>query len=357
MLKPIHSRIATRLLYAAAVCLALWLCFSFVFPWLLPFILSFAVARIVQPPITLLSKKLRISRAVSAAVVVLLTLFVFVFVIGLIFWRIFSELYDLAHALPDFLSALPDYISNVMGAVNSIISAFPVEFQDFARTSVSDLLAGGMSVPHEFYLWLAGFLGGFASSLPSVIMFTVTSVLSTFFISRDYKAVTSFIVRQFPESLKEKLLNVHKHMVATVGKWLRAEAILISLTFGQLLICFMIIRQEYALLLAALIALLDALPMIGAAMLLLPWGVISIVSGNYLTGCLLLLTLVSISLVRSLTEPQLIGGQLGLPALVVLMSMYVGFQLMGIIGIFLFPIFAVTARQLHDWNYIKLWKD
>ena len=56
--------------------------------------------------------------------------------------------------------------------------------------------------------------------------------------------------------------------------WLRAQLILMSVTFSEVLIGFLIIGIENALLLALIIALVDALPILGTGSILLPWAVI-----------------------------------------------------------------------------------
>ena len=69
-------------------------------------------------------------------------------------------------------------------------------------------------------------------------------------------------------------------MLDTLGKWLRAECILLLVTFFQLLAGFLLLRQEYALLLAVVIALIDALPVFGTGTVLLPWAAVLFVQGR-----------------------------------------------------------------------------
>lgn len=54
--------------------------------------------------------------------------------------------------------------------------------------------------------------------------------------------------------------------------WFRAQCKLMVLTFFLLTIGFFILRVEFPLLLGALIALVDALPMLGTGTVLVPWG-------------------------------------------------------------------------------------
>ncbi|GHU60435.1 sporulation integral membrane protein YtvI [Clostridia bacterium] len=357
MISAKHYRLLTRLAYFALAMLAGWITLNYLLPWLLPFLIALLVARLIEPAVTFLNKKFRLPRAVSSAVCVLVSFLLLFTALWLIVWRAISELNILASKLPEFLNRVPQIAESLRAGAERLISALPGDLQEFLTNSLNKALENGIVIPNEFYAWVMGILSAAASSFPSITMFVIAAVLSTYFISRDYRAVTSFIIRQFPETLREKILKTQKHMLVTVGHWLRAQGILISMTFAQLFLCFLLIRLEYALLLAALVAFLDALPMIGAGLVLLPWGVVCLLSGDFSTGVILLTTLVSVSVVRAVSEPHLVGEHLGLPSLAALISMYIGFRLVGLWGVFVFPILAITVKQLHDWKYIRLWKE
>ena len=100
--------------------------------------------------------------------------------------------------------------------------------------------------------------------------------------------------------------------------WLRAEWILLLVTFFQLLAGFLLLRQEYALLLAVVIALIDALPVFGTGTVLLPWAAVLCVAGNVPRGTLLAALYAVIAVVRSVPEPKIVAAQVGLPPLVAL---------------------------------------
>ena len=118
----------------------------------------------------------------------------------------------------------------------------------------------------------------------------------------------------------------------------------------------LLMRQEYALLLAALIALIDALPVFGTGTVLVPWAAVECLLGNVPKGAALLALFAVISVVRSVLEPKLVAPQAGLPPLASLAAMYVGFCAMGVAGMVLSPVLLLLVKQLHDGGYIRLWR-
>ena len=140
------------------------------------------------------------------------------------------------------------------------------------------------------------------------------------------------------------------------GGWLRAQGILMGITFFELLLAFWLLRIRGALGLAALTAFVDALPIFGTGIILAPWALYSLLLGDLGRGIGLLVTWGAVSLVRSCIEAKLLGDQIGLDPLASLAAIYVGWRVWSVWGMLLFPILLVTLRQFNDKGVVWLWK-
>ena len=104
----------------------------------------------------------------------------------------------------------------------------------------------------------------------------------------------------------------------TVWQYLRAYTIIMAITFVQLAIGLWLLRFDYVLPVAAVITLLDLLPLIG--------------SGT----------------VRNIVEPKVVGAQIGLHPIATITAMYAGLQIAGVAGMFAAPVFILLARRLRE---------
>ena len=92
---------------------------------------------------------------------------------------------------------------------------------------------------------------------------------------------------------------------------------------------------------------IDALPFFGMGAFLLPWSLLSFLNSDYRMGISLLMLYVICFVVRQLTEPKLLGEQIGVHPLMTLMAMYLGLRLFdSVLGIILAPILLVTAKGI-----------
>jgi len=100
------------------------------------------------------------------------------------------------------------------------------------------------------------------------------------------------------------------------------------------------------LLLAALIAVVDALPVFGWGRSWCRGAALTLLRDATFTGLGLLAVYGAASLTRTLLEPRFLGRQIGLSPLLTLVCLYAGFRLYGILGMILLPVAVILAEQI-----------
>ncbi len=166
----------------------------------------------------------------------------------------------------------------------------------------------------------------------------------------------AFIAAQIPGRVVESVTRLKNHMVTTLGRWFRAMGIIILITFTELTIGFLIIDLDYAVLVAALVALIDALPVFGTGTVLIPWAIYLLLMGEISRGLYIALLYGIITVIRNIIEPRILGDHIGLNPLVMLICFYLGYMTLGLIGMFVLPVTLVCLDKLQEWGYIRLWR-
>ena len=95
-----------------------------------------------------------------------------------------------------------------------------------------------------------------------------------------------------------------------------------------------------------MVALLDALPLLGTGTVLIPWALVRMAAGDVALGLGLLGLYGAAALIRNILEPKLLGAQLGLSPLLTLVAIYAGWRLGGFWGMLLLPMGAMVLSQL-----------
>ena len=350
-------RVLLTLLCAALAAAGVWLALTVLLPWVLPFLLALGLAWLMEPAVKMLMGRFRLKRGLAAALTTAGLALLLCGALGLVLWRVGYELALLLGRLPVLLSGLPALGNQVEDWAYRFIVALPVQLQDFAKDALDGFIRQGISLPAKLYDVLAGIAASAAAAVPDAMLFLFTTALAAYFTSAARPQVLSFLSRQMPASWRDRLGKAVPVLKTTLGGWLRAQGLLMLVTFSELTVGFLILQVDLALLLAALVALVDALPVFGTGTVLLPWALFALLSGDWKLTIGLAVLYGLVSAVRSLLEPRLVGQKAGLPPLAALFAMYVGFRALGVWGMILSPLAAIFLKQLHDSGVFRLWRD
>lgn len=347
-----HVQIILILFYAAVGLLGARL----LLPWLAPFGLAWLLGVALEKPVGFLTRRLRLPRSLAAGLCTLALCALLAALLGLLAWRGWYEGRLLLSRLPALLSDLPLWMDKLEERFYRLVLAAPIPVQEFLRQTGSGLLEGGLSLSGEVYTWLLDRAGRVAAALPDVALFIFTTFLAAFFITAQRPALLRFLKGLPPRRWRPTLARAGAAVRDGLGGWLRAQGILLLITFGVLAVGLLLMGVELALLIAAGTALLDALPVFGTGVVLLPWGLACLLKGEYGTALGLGVIYLLITLSRTLLEPKLVGKRAGLHPLAALMAMYGGFRLFGVVGMILAPLAAVVGKRLYDAGLFGVWR-
>ena len=191
-------------------------------------------------------------------------------------------------------------------------------------------------------------VSGVATGVPNLILSLLAMIFSTVFVVGDYERIAAFAGTNTPHQAKKILNNIRIYLTDTLFVVIRSYVLIMLLTFAELSILFSLFGIESAVLKAALIALLDILPILGTGGIMIPWAVTSLVLGYTKLGLELLLIYGIVTVIRNYVEQKIVGTQLGLHPIITLVSMFIGLRLFGFWGLFGLPVgISFLWKQKH----------
>ena len=346
------------ILFVVAVVAVVWLCLRYLLNWLLPFVIAFVIAYISQRPIRFLARHTRVSNRVVSVIFVLLIIGAALFALVFLIYRVMLELSTFFNQIPAWLqngvTMLHFYLTD---ATEGLASFFPEEVSEQLAAllvNLSNSMVGEIgSISSKAVTWLASKAAG----IPNILVTFVITIVACFYICLDFENIASFIRTQVPERYRALASNAKATLINGILHMGKAYLILMTITFVELAIGLTILRVDYSITIAALVAVVDILPVLGTGTVLIPWVLISVIQGQYGMAIGLGVIYVVITIMRNILEPRLVGQQLGLNPVVTLIMMYVGLKILGLPGMFLFPIVMIILKASQDAGLIKIWKD
>jgi sporulation integral membrane protein YtvI len=321
-----------------------WFILRFGLPVLLPFLLGAAIALAAEPLVRLLHS--RLPRWLSAGIGVTVVFILLLTLIALVIALCFREAGQLTHRLPSLIETAQDSLGNLEQKLLHTAEKMPEAIRPAVENGVTEFFSDGSAVVDRASQAFLGLATGLLGRIVSGAFGLITGVLAAFMISGRLPQIKQTLSGWLPTSWNERYLPALKSLKTTLIGWLKAQVKLSLITAGILLGGFLILRIPHAPVWAAVISLVDALPVLGTGIVVVPWGIFCLLQGQQVRGIGLLALYGVVWLVRSIMEPKLLGKGLGLDPLVTLLSMYAGYKLFALPGLLLAPMLAVIAMRL-----------
>lgn len=186
---------------------------------------------------------------------------------------------------------------------------------------------------------VSAFFGGLTSFL-LVIVFS-------FYFSVQETGVDDFLRIITPTAHHNYVLNLWKRSQAKIGKWMQGQIVLAIIVGILLYLGLTIFGVKYALLLAVLAAIFELIPVFGQILAAIPAVAVAASQG----GVPLALVVAAVYIVvqqfeAHLIYPIVVKKVVGVPPLLVILSLLIGFKLVGFLGVLLSVPIAGAVQEL-----------
>jgi sporulation integral membrane protein YtvI len=342
---------------------------EYAFGLVMPFLIAFCVALVLQKPIDFVMRRTKWSRSLVSAISVLVLLVVFGFVLSMLVIKVINELKGFFSFISLEVAKLPETFEGLKAWLLGVVHILPDSVEPDVREYITLMSVDNLvkDLGENFDVsWLMSPLGGVwstAKQIPNVLISLFITIISAFFITLDFHIIRDFFYRQFSYERAEKLRKTKRVIFSSVGKMLKAYCIIMVITGTEVFLGLSLLRLlgfyegNYAISIAIITALVDILPVLGSGTVLIPWGLFSLfVLKQTGLGIGLIVLYTVILVIRNVLEPKLVANQVGLPAIVTIMGMYLGTKIFGPIGLFLVPFLIIMLKLLNDEGILHLFK-
>lgn len=307
---------------------------------LLVIITAVVVASSIEPAAKWLGKY-RISRVPAVIIIYACIALVFVGTFFFLLQPLFNE-------TSSFLSNIPQY-------VDSLDSWSPLKSSDFFGSQIQ-AISRTLSIK-EVVNGLSGTFSntseGLIKTLSTVfggLLSLILIVVISFYLSVQEDGVGKFLRIVTPLKYRKYLNHLWARSQTKIGLWMQGQLLLMVLVAVLVYLGLMVLGIKNALILAALAGVFELIPLFGPILSAIP-GIAAAFSGGGVSSGLIVagMYLIIQQFENHLIFPLVVKKVVGVPALVVIIGLVVGFQLAGFLGaIISAPLATILMEFLND---------
>lgn len=323
-------------------------------PWLLkffmPFVVGWCIALICNPLVKFLEKRLKLVRKHSSAVIVVVVLAVVIWLIYFLISRLILGAMAFSRELPGLYEIWKAELQEAFAGFSVILERMPVAVQDAVNRTNSNLGALAGSLVEKLATPTVAVAGNVAKGIPAALVHSVVVILSSYFFIIERDKIMAWGKKHLPQGVQNYSEFLKKDIKTLIGGYFLAQFKIMFVVAVILAVGLMVLRVKHGILFAVLIAFLDFLPVFGTGTVLFPWAVIKLFSGQWTFAVGLVVIYVLTQAVRQVIQPKIVGDSIGMPPLLSLIFLYLGFKIKGISGMILAVPIGMFVLNLYHYG-------
>ncbi|MEK5178067.1 AI-2E family transporter [Paenibacillus odorifer] len=325
--------------------------FSKLYQLAAPVFLSFFVFLLIEPLARFLNRR-GLGKPFASAISVLLFLIV---LLGTLFGAgllITIQALHFQENLPKYTYVVQQHFVETTTYLQQKIDNLPPDITNKVNgyfKDATDVLTGWLIT---FLKYMAGILGSFSTFMAN---FGIAIILA-FFLSMEIKDWRKIAHDKMPKTFKNAFAFLQGNVFKAIGSYLKAQLILISITFVIVLVGLFILRTGNEITMALVCAVFDVLPLLGVTTILVPWIIYLFIVGNTSLAIGLIILLAIVLIVRQLLEPKITGNSIGVSSAFLMLSFVIlSTSAFGMAGLILSPILLILIKELIQQGYLQSW--
>lgn len=320
----------------------------------LPFLLALMTAIFLEPIHKLLIQQTKLTRFTAATLVSTLFILVALLLAYLLGTKIVTELVQYWKNIPIYINDAKWYIDNATAQTQLFYNSLPPETSEMIRTGLENGLTKLTDTLTGLITGISSYFLGVARSIPNFFIFLVVYAIALYLFAYSLPVLRTSFIALFETGSRDKVSDVLENLRQAIFGFIRAQLILSILTYLVTFVGLIVLKVDYPLAIALLVMVGEFIPVLGTALVFVPWAGYHFLNGNSGLAVAIVVLFFVIVLFRRIVEPKILSDSVGISSLAALVSLYVGFELAGVVGIFLGPVIVIIYQAMRRVGLLNI---
>lgn len=331
-------------LILAAICVGVtggvYLFMRYALSFVMPILIGLAITLVIRKPVRFLCRRFHFPVTLSTVIILGLVMTVIILALTYVGGQFVAEFKKFMVHFDFYCEYTMNCVCGWCCQVDEFLGLRDGKMYSLLENNVTNMVEGltGNLLP-SLVVRSAGML----ESIFVVGGSFLIALTSVFFLMKDMDFLEEWVTR----GRYAKWFHILFGRLAHFGvAYLRTQLVIICITAVICILALFLIGNGYPVMIGIIIGLLDALPLFGTGTVLIPWTLIYVLGKNFYKAAVLFTAYCICYIVREILEPKMMGGKMGIHPLIMLMMMYLGIVLFGILGFLLGPAAYIMICEI-----------
>lgn len=332
------------LLGSGVIVFLVYLAVRYLFVLASPFIIAYGIALVIEKPVNALAKVFRGKKALASTLIVTGLTIIIAAAVFYITWLGVAEIKSFIANFEYLFIMVRQKTAGICLDVDGMLGlsdGCSLEFVCSCADRIRRIFRNGQ--PEEVVSSVLRISFPILVNTAVIAGAVIVCLISVVYLSGVLEKV-----RKWRENsiFREEVCALTLELKKLIQVYFKIELIIMLINAGICIVGLLLIHNPYAVVIGILIGLVDALPFFGTGTVLIPWAVILLLFRNYYAGAVLLSVYVMTYFVREIMESKCMGDRLGIAPFTMLMVIFTGIMVYGILGFILGPLSYCMMKAL-----------
>ena len=332
------------LLGSGVIVFLVYLAVRYLFVLASPFIIAYGIALVIEKPVNALAKVFRGKKALASTLIVTGLTIIIAAAVFYITWLGVAEIKSFIANFEYLFIMVRQKTAGICLDVDGMLGlsdGCSLEFVCSCADRIRRIFRNGQ--PEEVVSSVLRISFPILVNTAVIAGAVIVCLISVVYLSGVLEKI-----RKWRENsiFREEVCALTLELKKLIQVYFKIELIIMLINAGICIAGLLLIHNPYAVVIGILIGLVDALPFFGTGTVLIPWAVILLLFRNYYAGAVLLSVYVMTYFVREIMESKCMGDRLGIAPFTMLMVIFTGIMVYGILGFILGPLSYCMMKAL-----------
>ncbi|WP_108669819.1 sporulation integral membrane protein YtvI [Peribacillus acanthi] len=339
-----------KVMIICAILLLIVVCY-YILPVSVPLFVAFFTAILLEP----ITKAIQKTTSINHKLSIIIVFIGFIAFIGIssyfIVTKVVTEVVEIAQETPTYVNEVNNawlkYEKNLVNASEDMPEYIVTELSGQIQKTLNRIkndLTSSINIQNATSI---------IKEIPNYMVSFLVYLIALFLFMLDLPRLRVKAYEHLSERTADKVHFMASRLSYVVFGFLKAQFLVSVIIFIVSLIGLWFIIPELALVMSLIIWIIDFIPLIGSIVILGPWALFHLITGDTSLGTQLAILAGFLLIIRRTVEPKVMGSHIGLSPLTTLIAMYLGLKLFGILGFIIGPLLLIAFNSAREAGIIK----
>jgi predicted PurR-regulated permease PerM len=284
--------------------------------------------------------------------------FVFLILIGLIVWGLWTLIPVINQQIQSMITSIPAYIDHISRDINGamkhpLFNQFSDQVEHWTKTAGDELSAKSSS----YLKTTVNSLGDVVGTITTIVVAIITMPFILFYLLRDGKNLPHYMAKFVPDKGRKSFFLVLTEINTQISNYVRGQLTVAFFVGIMFWLGYLTIGLKYALTIGIIAGILNMIPYLGSFLAMVPAVLVGAFISPWMLVKVFIVFVIEQTIEGRVLSPLILGSNLKIHPVTIIVVLLAAGKMFGVLGVIFgipgYAVLKVLISHLFEWYQLN----